>query len=84
MSDEARHLLEEALRLPVGERAKLVSQLLRSLDDDEDDALAPDEWQRLWTAEIEKRLADARQGKVELLDGDDVFREIRASLKSEQ
>lgn len=82
MSDAARHVLAEALRLPVKERADLAAQLLRSLDDEErEEAVSPDEWQRVWTAEIEKRMREIREGKVALIDGDEVFREIQASLK---
>ncbi|MBI2894036.1 MAG: addiction module protein [Deltaproteobacteria bacterium] len=82
MRNGTRDLLEEALRLPPDERASLASQLLRSLDDDEGEALAPEEWQRLWTAEVERRLRDVREGKVELIEGDAVFRELRAGRKS--
>ena len=84
MSEQAQQLLREALRLSTEERAKLASQLLRSLDDEEGDALSPDEWQRVWTAEIEKRLRDVREGNADLIDGDEVLRELRAGLSSDE
>ena len=40
MSDAARHLLEEALRLPVEERSRLIEKLIQSVDADEA-ALSP-------------------------------------------
>ena len=80
MSDEARHLLEEALRLPLGERSRLAERLLRSLEDEEAQ-LSPAEWERVWTEEIARRLRDLDEGRVHLLDGDEALVRVRATLK---
>jgi putative addiction module component (TIGR02574 family) len=64
----------ELLKLPKEEREALADALYDSLD--EEDALDP-EWQSAWTKEIQSRLADVEQGRVELIDGDDVHRRLR-------
>jgi putative addiction module component (TIGR02574 family) len=52
-------ILEAALKLPPKQRGKLASQLFESLDGPADpDAPA------LWEAEIKRRVAEARAGKV--------------------
>ena len=52
MTDAAEALLRQALRLPVEDRALLVSGLLASLDDDgaDDDSI-----EDLWSSETERR-----------------------------
>jgi putative addiction module component (TIGR02574 family) len=54
-----RKVLEEAMKLPPEARAALAASLLESLDDqvDEDAEVA-------WAAEIGKRLAEVRDGRV--------------------
>jgi len=80
MSNEARHLLEEALRLPLGERSQLAERLLHSLEDEEA-KLAPAEWERLWTDELKRRLHEIDEGRVQLIDGDEALARVRAALK---
>ncbi|MEO6773131.1 MAG: addiction module protein [Kofleriaceae bacterium] len=62
MSDQARQVLEEALRLPVDERADVAAELLRSLDEAER-SLPPDEVERRWVEEITKRAERAVRGE---------------------
>jgi hypothetical protein len=69
-------VLDQALKLPDEERSKLAASLLRSLEP-EGDELSTDEWDRVWSAELEKRLREVREGTTELLDGDDVLAELR-------
>jgi putative addiction module component (TIGR02574 family) len=59
MSAESRKLLDEALRLPSNEREALASQLFDSLETEDSDA------ESAWQAEIEKRIAELDQGKVQ-------------------
>ena len=60
MTDEAKQLLEEALKLPVRERARLVSLLIESLDEkDEDDV------EEAWIEEVQKRARELETGKVQ-------------------
>jgi putative addiction module component (TIGR02574 family) len=60
----------EALRLPRRDRARLAEALLSSLDEDADIEAA-------WAAEIERRMEDVRQGRVQLIDADEVLAELR-------
>jgi putative addiction module component (TIGR02574 family) len=61
----------EALRLPVRERALLAEELISSLDEDDDVEAA-------WTEEIERRVAEVREGRVELVDAEEVMARLRA------
>jgi hypothetical protein len=69
-------VLDQALKLPDDERYKLAASLLRSLEP-ADDELATDDWDRMWSAELEKRLREVREGSTELVDGDNVLAELR-------
>jgi len=71
-------LLEEAMALPVNDRAELAAQLLATLDDAEADV------ESAWAAEIERRAADARRNPNDDVDWrtalDEIQREV--SLKA--
>jgi Putative addiction module component len=54
VTTSAQKLLEQALTLPVSDRAELAAQLLATLEEREQDIEAA------WAAEIEKRAAEAR------------------------
>jgi Putative addiction module component len=58
MSETARQILEEALRLPLDERATVVAELIASMDG-EPDADA----EQAWAAEIEGRARRALRGE---------------------
>ncbi|HZS40811.1 MAG TPA: addiction module protein [Polyangia bacterium] len=76
MSDEARQLLEEALRLPLAERADLAAELLASMDG------APDpDADQAWAVEIERRARRAIRGESQGRDWDAVRSEIEAKLR---
>jgi putative addiction module component (TIGR02574 family) len=70
-----------ALKLERGERAKLASRLIRSLDAEEAN-LSPEEWERIWAEEVDRRLEELRQGKVKGIPGEEVFARARAFLSS--
>lgn len=65
-----------ALELPLHERARLAERLLASLD--EDAAV-----EQAWAAEIDRRVADYRAGRLSPLDGDAVMAEARARLTAQ-
>ena len=80
MSEQARQLLAEALRLPIDERADVAAELLRSLDEAER-ALPPAEVQRLWTDEITRRAERAIRGDSVGRDANEVLTAIEAKLR---
>ncbi|MDR3625886.1 MAG: addiction module protein [Ignavibacteriaceae bacterium] len=72
MTDLAKKFADDALLLPREDRAELVDKLLGSLN-----APIQDEINRLWSEEAEKRVKEYDQNKIEALDGEQVFKEIR-------
>jgi putative addiction module component (TIGR02574 family) len=59
VTDEAKKLLEEALKLPVRQRASLVSSLIDSLEEsDEADV------EQAWIDEVQKRARELETGQV--------------------
>ena len=73
MTNDARHVLEEALRLPLAERATVVAELLASMDGEPD----PDA-NEAWAAEIERRAGRALRGESTGKDWETVRAEIEA------
>lgn len=75
MSDLEQKFAEEALLLPREDRTELVDKLLESL-------IVPTqkEIDRLWVEEVEKRVSEYEESKIEALDGKKVFKEIRNRL----
>lgn len=76
------HLLEEALQLPERERGELAARLLRSLDPDDGDEVGPADWEAAWSAEIDERVRQVRDGTADLADGDEVLAELDAAVTS--
>lgn len=76
MSDLAKKFLEEALLLPLGDRAELVEHLLQSLN-----TPTQKEIDLLWAEESEKRIKEYDEAKTESLNGELVIREIRERFK---
>jgi len=70
-----KQLIDEAVSLPVEERALVVDSLLRSLNQPES---AID---KEWAEEAKRRLADLRSGDVKAVPGDDVFARIWGKLE---
>jgi len=65
-----RKLIEQALSLPVEERALIADSLLRSLN-------VPDiAIDTKWTEVAKRRLQELRSGKVKPIPGDEVFSEV--------
>ncbi len=64
-------LIDEAVSLPLEERARVVDSLLQSLNPP-DEAVAA-----AWLDEARRRLAELRAGTVVPVDGEKVFARIR-------
>lgn len=71
---EAEELIQEAMSLPVELRARLVDELLKSLNPSQADIDA------LWAAEAERRISEIENGKVKPIPGEQVFEELRRRL----
>jgi len=69
-------LEDEVLKLSALDRARLVRELLDSLDD-----LPPQELERLWFDEASRRAAQLDTGEVHLVSGEEVDRKARALLR---
>jgi putative addiction module component (TIGR02574 family) len=74
VTDRARKLYEEALELPITERAELAADLLASLDGESDEDV-----ESAWAAEIERR-ARAANAKP---DDDVAWEQVRAELHAD-
>jgi putative addiction module component (TIGR02574 family) len=68
---KTQDLIDEAISLPIEERALLVDSLLHSMNplDEEND--------KKWATEAKKRLEDLRTGKIAPVSGEEVFKKIR-------
>jgi putative addiction module component (TIGR02574 family) len=71
-----RTLENEALALPVQERAKLIERLLDSLD-----SLPAQEAEVLWLDVAQRRAREIDEGKVQLLTPDELERRVQARFK---
>jgi hypothetical protein len=80
VSNQARDILKEALRLPIEDRADVAAELLRSLDDAES-TLSQDEIQRRWVEEITRRANRALRGESVGRDADEVLASIESKLR---
>ena len=67
-------LIDEAISLPVEERALVVDSILRSLNPTDSRI------DREWAQVARERLDDLRSGKVSGIPADDVFRRVRERL----
>lgn len=61
MSEQFETVSAAAMALPEAERAALVNRLYESLPSEE---LEQDEWDKLWLAEVDRRLQEIDQGKT--------------------
>jgi putative addiction module component (TIGR02574 family) len=69
-----QRLIEEALSLPVEERALIADSLMRSLN------LPSTSTDAEWTEVAKRRLAELRSGKVKPIPGDKVVAEVLKRL----
>jgi hypothetical protein len=74
MADPAR-VLEEALELEPRQRARLAHEIIRSLDESDEDAAA------LWRAEVGRRIDEVETGTAELEDWELAYQRLRAAVQ---
>ena len=75
MSATLEQIVHEAMQLSPAQRAELADFLVESLE-----TTPPDEIQKLWVDEANKRLAEIRTGMVKTVPGDEVLAEARRRL----
>ena len=78
MNDDARKLLENALKLPPEARAAVAGSLIQSLDEKVDPAA-----EAAWAIEIEKRLEEIDSGAVKLIPWAEARKRILASRNAQ-
>ena len=61
--------------MPIDVRTNLVEIILASLQPIQKDI------DELWVQEVEERISDIKSGKVKLLSGDEVFKEIKGIIR---
>jgi putative addiction module component (TIGR02574 family) len=76
VSASFKHVVEQALDLTEDERGELAALLLRSLEPHDGEEITTLEWEAAWSAELARRLQEIRDGRVELVDGDEVLAEL--------
>ena len=72
----ANEIIEAALTLPPEARAQIADQLLASLDP------AQTEVDAAWEPEIERRVREIEDGRVQLIPHDQVMSHVREHLRS--
>lgn len=71
-------LEQQALQLPVLQKASLITRLSINLNE-----LSDEEYERLWRIELQRRIQEIDEGKVIGIPMEEVFAEIRHRLKNE-
>ncbi|MGO9174336.1 MAG: addiction module protein [Rhodomicrobium sp.] len=74
MNERVKRLAEQAQQLTHEEQADLFDQLLVMMHE------SPPPMGKDWEEEIERRVAEADQGEVVLIDFDEAVRSVRAKL----
>jgi putative addiction module component (TIGR02574 family) len=75
MSTVLAELKHKAAQLSESERAELALALIESLDSKIDTGV-----DEAWRVEIERRISEIDEGKVQLISGDEVFARLRRKL----
>ncbi len=74
MAHSLPEIEKDALRLSVEDRARLAISLLSSLEESTE---SPEEIEKLWIAEAERRFQELREGVVQGIPAREVFAELR-------
>jgi putative addiction module component (TIGR02574 family) len=79
MSQKVAEVLDKAMALSIDERGLLIDRLVESLDD-----APPEEGVDVaWADEIKRRVDEIRTGKVKMIPGDQVLRELAKEFPDE-
>jgi putative addiction module component (TIGR02574 family) len=77
MTTAAKEIVEAALKLDPKVRAEVAEEILDSLEESNYGELSP-----AWEKELDRRVKEIEEGRVELLPAEQVFAEIEASLRT--
>jgi putative addiction module component (TIGR02574 family) len=77
MTAEVSEVLTRALQLSDSERGLLIGRLIESLDKEPAEAGT----EEAWAAEIKDRVDEIRSGKVKMIPGEEIERDIAARMR---
>jgi putative addiction module component (TIGR02574 family) len=80
LSPEVSKLLEEALSLSVEEQEILANSLISNLSGAVDEGIGEEGAEKVWAAEIKRRVDDIRSGKTKMIPYEVVRRQLAARL----
>ncbi len=76
MATRFEALLESALELPPGDRARIAAELIASLDGEAEAGV-----EAAWLAEVDRRIAEVARGEAKLVDRETVSSQVRETLR---
>jgi putative addiction module component (TIGR02574 family) len=80
ITPQVSEVLEKALALSTQERGLLIDHLIESLDE----GPAEEGVEQAWGEEIKRRVDDIRSGKVKMIPGERVLRELAKEFPDEK
>jgi putative addiction module component (TIGR02574 family) len=80
MTPQVSEVLEKALALSTEERGLLIDQLIESLDE----GPAEEGVEEAWGEEIKRRVDEIQSGKVKMIPGEQVLRELAREFPDEK
>ena len=80
MTPQVSEVLEKALALSTQERGLIIDRLIESLDNEP----AEEGVEAAWSEEIKRRVEEIQSGKVEMIPGEQVLRELAEEFPDEQ
>ena len=80
MTPKASEVLAQAMQLSPQERELLIDRLVESLDEEPAEAGA----EEAWADEIKRRVDEIRSGKVKMIAGEEVLRELAEDFPDDQ
>jgi putative addiction module component (TIGR02574 family) len=72
LTPQVSEVLEKALALSSEDRGLIIHRLIESLDDEP----AEEGVEAAWSEEVKRRVEEIQSGKVEMISGDQVLREL--------
>jgi putative addiction module component (TIGR02574 family) len=80
ITPQVSEVLEKALALSTQERGLLIDHLIESLDEEP----AEERVEQAWDEEIKRRVDEIRSGKVKMMPGEQVLRELAQEFPDDE